>query len=209
MEHRPIIGADLMPDAPTSYRPLNRRRRLACLMLAMNISCSVATIALSGQVLVLLGKARSGRLMQKQLEDADSAHSLLLLFSFVIAGGSAAAFCAWLYGAMRNLATSRFSPEFSIASFFIPVLNLFVPLLSVADAWRRGGEARLPWFLPAWWAMWVVWLVASPVAGLLRLRGDYERGLRVGMGAEAALIVAAVLGILVVQGLSRRAEAHA
>lgn len=172
-------------------------------MLAMNVSCSIATIAVSGQVLALLSKARAGRFMQKQLEEADSVHSLLLLFSFVVSTATAAMFCAWLYGEMRQRSGLRFSPEFAAASFFIPVLNLFIPVLSIAEAWRRE-DVRIPWFVPVWWMMWVTWLIASPISGLLRLRGDYERGLRVGIGAEIALIIAAVLGIMVVRGLSGR-----
>lgn len=182
------------------------------MMLWMSMMCSVSTIVLSTRVLSLLAAARAGTVLQKQLEEADAAHSLLFLFSFVIAGATAVAFCLWLYRVQRKVrdelqTPARFDAWYSVASFFIPVVNLRVPPMAVAEAWRLSGPRSTPGnrrILAAWWGMWLGWMVIAPIAVWFKLRGDYERGLRLGIVSESVLIGAGILAIILVRGLSAR-----
>jgi hypothetical protein len=200
------------------YQPLRGRTRFACMMLYMSMMCSLSTIVLSSRVLSLLAAARAGTFLQKQLDEADAAHSLLLLFSFAIAASTALAFCLWLFRVQRKIrdeigVTARFDAWYSVASFFIPVVNLRVPPLAVAEAWRLStpestpGKRRL---LAVWWGLWLGWMGIAPVAVWFKLHGDYERGLRLGIVSEVVLMGSAIAAIVIVRSVSElwNAPAH-
>ncbi len=205
-----IIRCTLGADELSSYRPLRSRARFACMMLFASIMCSFSAIVLSTRVLGLLAAARAGSVPQKELEEADQVHSLLMLFSLAIAGMTALAFCRWLIRVQLKVrdelrAPTRFNAWYSVASFFIPVVNLRVPPLAVAEAWRLSAPARAVGrrrILAAWWGMWLGWMAIAPIAVWFKLHGDYERGLRLGIVSESVLIGAAIAAIFIVRSVS-------
>ena len=180
-------------------------------MLFSSIMCSFSAIVLSTRVLTLMAAAHTGKYSQKQLEEVDQVHSLLMLFSVGIAGLTALAFCLWLFRVQLKVRDevrmpTRFGAWYSIAAFFIPVINLRVPPMAVAEAWRLSSPQGTPGkrhVLAAWWGLWLGWMAIAPVAVWFRFHGDYERGLRLGIVSEAVLIGAAVAAILIVRSVSR------
>jgi hypothetical protein len=71
------------------------------------------------------------------------------------------AFCLWIARAMRRarrgVGDARFTPFWSVVCWFLPVANLWLPLLVMRDLWRmsRGGSQWRRSPTPA--SMWVWW----------------------------------------------------
>lgn len=94
--------------------------------------------------------------------------SLVAVTLFAVGAlAGAVAFIAWLYRARRNLdgmpdARPRWSPGWTVAGWFIPVLNLVLPYLVVVDIVRESAppaRSRLVRLVGAWWLVLVAWLV--------------------------------------------------
>jgi hypothetical protein len=174
-------------------------------MLGMSGMAAFSTLLVNAEVLSLLAEARAGRVLRDRLEMADSVATLMAVFSMVIAAGAAAAFSVWLYRALGNLqaagSPARYTPGYAVWAFFIPGLNLVVPVRAVRDAW-----ASPPRFLGLWWAAWILCNVLSWTSAAMGFRHDYENGLAIGIAGDAVTIVAAVLAIRVVRGLSERLD---
>ena len=181
---------------------------MACLMLTMSAAAAFSTILINGQVLALLARARAGTIHKERLEQADSVATLLALFSVLIAVGAAITFCAWLHRVLTNLAAlgapeKRYSPGYAVWAFFIPVVNLVVPVRALRDAW---GAADVPRFLRIWWFTWIACNLLAWTSAALGFRGDYENGLAIGIAGDAVTIVAAGLAIRVIRRFTRRAD---
>lgn len=159
------------------------------------------------------------------LDEADRADllSLLSLGELPLMLVTGVLFIVWLHTAHRSSATDptqhRRRSGWAIGGWFVPFVNLWFPFQCVGDL-RRGarGDVRLPswWLLGGWWAAFVVGTVANRGVGRLYAAADdvpdddlagyadaLARATRVEAVAEGVLAVAAVLAILVVQGLTR------
>lgn len=181
------------------------------MMLFASIMCSVSAILLSARVLSLIAQARAGSLHQQQLEEADQVHSLLMLISFVVTALTAIAFCLWLHRVQLKVRdelrlSTRFGAWYSVAAFFIPIANFRVPPMAVAEAWRLSSPHGTPgkrYVLAAWWGLWLGWMLIGPFAVWYKLRGDYDRGLRLGIMSEAVLIGAGIAAMFIVRAVTR------
>ena len=66
----------------------------------------------------------------------------------------------------------RFSPFTTVAWFFIPFANLYMPYRAIAEAWRASEpaqsftDAKTPWALLAWWLLSLLSIIQddSPTA---------------------------------------------
>jgi hypothetical protein len=75
------------------------------------------------------------------------------------------AFLIWLHGAfvrVRLLASHRgVSAGWAVASWFVPILNLWKPLVALRELWQsssrtaEGMSARAPSYLWLWWSGWL------------------------------------------------------
>jgi hypothetical protein len=177
----------------------------------MSAMAAFSTMLVNAEVLSLLSKARAGIVLRSRLERADEVATLLAIFSMLIAVGAAAAFAAWLYRALGNIGRTwgetRYSPEYAVWSFLAPGLNLIIPIRAIADGWRVVWSAGAPPYVGVWWGAWILCNVLSWTSAALGFRHDYQNGLAVGTAGDAMTILAAVLGIRVVKGLTLLIEA--
>jgi hypothetical protein len=140
-------------------------------------------------------------------------------------------FVCWLFRARRNgealgVAGFRWSPGWTIGSWFIPFVNLVLPFRVVAEIGRASDPGlpdnhlaypayRRQVLLGFWWAAWLVFLVVDRVKSvrtrqLLRddpsleeiVAGRSAELAWTGLGA-ACIVVAAVLAALVVLQITR------
>ena len=94
-------------------------------------------------------------------------------------------FLVWLHRVSKNLqalqVTQRFGPGKAIASWFVPVANLVVPYMVMAELWKGSRplpEGRYPLpggiydpdanaddWLPVWWAAWVSGTFGASIVG--------------------------------------------
>ncbi|HEU4882870.1 MAG TPA: DUF4328 domain-containing protein [Longimicrobium sp.] len=156
----------------------------------------------------------------------DTANVILGVGSLVVTVGTGVAFIRWLLQARRNavalgageLVHSRHT---AVWSWFIPIIDLFLPYQVVKEIWQASApapepEGGVPGVLRAWWGFWV----AATVLAQLGFRmnwglgensdwADYSDVERVMLAAAVPSIVAAVLAMRVVRGLDDRQRARA
>jgi hypothetical protein len=154
--------------------------------------------------------------------------SLVLMLVFGVAAigvylATVIVFLMWLYRVSNNIAAfgqnTQHSPGWAVGSFFVPIMNLFVPYQAVKDIWKKsepsGADAfsfgvSPPGFFPAWWGFWL----ASNFVGNAYFRMSWaeapvESLVIVGILSEILSIAAAFFAIQVVREIDRRQEERA
>jgi hypothetical protein len=114
-------------------------------------------------------------------------------------------FGMWIYRANRNARTlgavgMKHSPGWSVGSYFVPIVNLFVPFLSMREIWRASLNPGNPESAPTtpllgwWWFLWLGHNVSGWIAALM-LKSIHT----LDMALDASLVAAAqnVFGIAV------------
>ena len=133
-----------------------------------------------------------------------------LLAYLGLVGGSIAV-PMWLHRCYRNLpalgSRGHLSPAWAAACWFVPLVNLVLPLVAVRDVFiasvsDRAGGQRL---VIAWWICWTAALTLRLGGGFLPLRGWGE------LLTDGLMCVAGLLAIVTVRlvtvGQRRRATA--
>src|SRR4051794_7356916 len=115
----------------------------------------------------------------------------------------------------------RFTPGAVVGWWFVPIANLGIPALTMAELWRASGGAdgsRVPWKdrkLPAyfgwWWSLWLVRVIAALIArGQVDDKtadfGTIQLNATLLTVAAAATVVAGILGIRLVRSVQSRLE---
>jgi uncharacterized protein DUF4328 len=127
-------------------------------------------------------------------------------------------FLMWLYRASNNVAAFgeplQHSSGWAVGSFFVPIMNLFVPYQAVKDVWKKSDPAAAdsmlhsvspPGFFPAWWGFWLASNFASNIYFRMTLADAPADGAAlVGILAEILSIAAAAFAIQVVRDIDRR-----
>jgi hypothetical protein len=124
------------------------------------------------------------------------------------------AFILWLYRAYQNVdavapGQRRYGYGWSIASWFVPVLNLWRPKQIANDVWRAGGHPlEPPFLLLAWWMGWLaMWVVARFAEGRYEAAdtaGEYRTAIFAYLASDALGVSTAILALLVAAKLTRR-----
>lgn len=132
-------------------------------------------------------------------------------------------FSMWLYRCGRNLRAFGYwasqiehSPGWAVGSFFVPIVNLWIPYRAVKEVWQKSERSdsvsfslsqSRPWFFPAWWTFWLLSTFADRAYFRMSWRGaDREATAMVGLLADVLSIAAAVFVIMVVKEIDRRQE---
>jgi hypothetical protein len=131
----------------------------------------------------LLSQATGGQRVEPMAREAWSLTDTALFW--VKAGlftATAATFLIWLYQARVNLRAMgvrrlRFSREWAIASFLVPLVNAVRPYQVMREVWQASLPANLdafnwrslevPRLLSAWWGAFVAWAALELMALLL------------------------------------------
>jgi hypothetical protein len=101
--------------------------------------------------------------------------------NYLVLFGAAGAFIAWLHRAGGNAAVivaprpMRWSPEWTIVSWFIPVANFVLPglvVLDVVDA-SAGGRTSSRRFVALWWLLFLLTEVLGQLPPISFLHREY------------------------------------
>jgi hypothetical protein len=212
------------PYIQTAYVSAHSRARLVVILLVVGAIVNALTIV-----------AEAGELMfpqistEQELRENPGAilllllHGVLGLITIAIYVATVIGFSMWLYRCNKNLKafgywTSQIahSPGWAVGSFFVPIVNLFVPYRATKEIWQKSRPPESvpfsfsdspPGFFPAWWAFWL----SSNFAGNIYFRmsfGDapHEATLIVGIISDILSIAAAGIAIMVVREIDRRQE---
>jgi len=191
----------------------------------MLAAAAVLAVALANRISVVqdFRAGRFGNILERAndaddfVEGAGAFYGLTQLLIVVL-------FIIWMFRAAKNNEAldrqgARFTPGWSIGSWFIPFANLVIPVMIMQDLWRgaapdtprgdpRWRSAKGSWLVALWWAAWLVSLLryGASNAGLHDNGSldDIERSNTVALVGVFATAVAAVLAAFVVWSLSRR-----
>lgn len=104
----------------------------------------------------------------------DPASALIALMQFVTFATAAVFFLTWTYRAKANVRATgakglSFSPAMSVWSYFIPLINLVVPVQAMQELHKTSIETR-DWeavdssgMIWLWWFFWIVGNIAGVV----------------------------------------------
>jgi hypothetical protein len=149
-------------------------------------------------------------------------YAALTLLGIVIFIVTAIVFLMWLHRSSSNLTafgywkSQGYSPAWTVGSFFVPIVNLFVPYQVTKYVWQKSRPATAepfsfsnspPGFFPAWWGFWL----ASNFVTNIHFRMSGREGPRtataiVGIISEVLSIAAAGFAIEVIREIDRRQE---
>jgi hypothetical protein len=220
-------GAARHPAPQQPFKSIAGLGNVAIAFLTIHVVFDLAAVVVDWQMLDLVDRVRDGGAVT--FEQADAADSRMYWSGILQTAGALAAavpFIVWTRRSYRNLAPLgtrflRFKPGWAVGGWFVPFLSLARPKAIVNDVWR-ASDPELPPDLPRppegvkvpgvvnwWWAMFLAgwWLYPGEVAKgppptPAEVASDVQRILI----ADAILVVAGVLAILVVRNLSLRQE---
>jgi hypothetical protein len=211
-----------MLRATPAYTPPGHLAHAVLALLGLNAALAWLVIVGMYTLLDRIWKGMAGRLAAADTLEAHlSQLNALRLIQGLAWLATAAMFLWWLYRAHRNLpalgaADLRFTPRAAVSAFFVPVLNVVVPVRVVRELWNgsdpapaepgpRGGATMSPW-VAWWWGVFVASVLLDPV--MSRIAGELEARLTVGTTVLLVLgqlleICAAILAMVVVWSVSQ------
>lgn len=227
----PVAGAP-----PTALRSLTGLATSLTVLLWVTVVVAVLgalafanRAAVTGDILDFDFGGKFGEVLDLQRR-ADDADTLVAIAELLMLGCSLAIFVllvVWMWRVAENAellgrTRPRFGPGWAIGGWFIPFANLVIPVLVMQDLWRgsdpgtpRGdvawrrskGSALVGW----WWAAHLLALARfAGGGGEARTRAELE-SLRtsdsIAVVGSLAAIVAAILLIRVIRGVTRRQAA--
>lgn len=215
------------PSAPYQHRPYvsgHNRARLITILLIVGAVVSLLTIP--SHVLDLFVQP-----FGEDQEISDNLSGFLALALTGVLGLTAVAvylatvvvFLMWLYRASNNVAafgeSTHHSSGWAVGSFFVPIMNLFVPYQAVKDIWKKSEPTAAdafsygvspPGYFPAWWGFWLTSNFASNAYFRMTMaEAPMEASATVGILSEVLSIAAAFFAIKVVKEIDRRQEERA
>lgn len=141
-------------------------------------------------------------------------HIVAFIFTVIV-------FLMWIHRATSNLqalkaTTNEYSPGWAVGWWFIPFANLLKPFHVMRELWCESdpdfdpdsgfsltGPHVAPVFMTVWWILWVVSNIVSNISNRLTFSNE---SLLVDMFVNGGFILAAILAIVTVRGITQRQE---
>jgi hypothetical protein len=214
------------------------------ILLAANVIFDLITLGVESLQLIMISAHPETAAAALSSDDTDISEMPMggLQLAILMLGGAAAifnilliittaiVFLIWEHRANSNLRPlgvprPEFSSRWAVGSWFVPILNLFVPFQIVRYIWRKSDpdamnvdEAFGAWdysgadefTLKAWWGFWIATNVAGRFSSQISRRADelsdHTLSSWVAILASAFSAITALLAISVVRGINARQE---
>ncbi|MCX4436107.1 MULTISPECIES: DUF4328 domain-containing protein [Streptomyces] len=215
----PVPGGTMVPPHGVARlrSPVGLGRAVAVL-LGVVVAVDLFAIRAGVKVYDVTGTILDGGAGEALQRDADHADSVMAAAGVVQLASLAATvvfYLVWFYRTRINAEVfDPFGHELGRAwvgwGWFVPVVSLWFPrriMLNTWDASRPAGSRTSHGLVNAWWAMWIITLVAGRAGFESYRKAETATELYVAAGdvlfADVTGVVAAVLAILVVLRLTR------
>ncbi|MEU1571665.1 DUF4328 domain-containing protein [Streptomyces collinus] len=195
---------------------------VVCVALAANVSSAAAHLAAQMHLYAVLGRTPHGEPVLRAEMWVDNLSGIQVA-AFV---GAALLFVGWFVQAWEQTELLREplqsgrrwwqSRTWALAGWFIPFVNLGLPLLIALDMWESGrsrttARRRSRLWVIAWWLAFVTWTFAGRSAQSLYRRaeqaGAVREALRTGILTDILGMLAAAAAIAFVWQLNARMAA--
>jgi len=209
-------------------KPLESRARFVVVVLVVIALVDDVAVWIDWDRYDLLDRIiNNGRYTIGEADTSDSRQAAIGVLQLALLALGAAGFVFWFVRAYRNVdalgGSRRFSVKWAGWSWFVPILSLWRPKQIANDIWRTSDpqrpqqnpdeDERVPRWVTAWWACWLLATWAGQIGGRLSFHGDDAESLRSATGAflvsDAVEIVAAALAILFVRRVTTRQHERA
>lgn len=213
---------DMRWAPPVARRPTGAPAAWAMVLLGITAAASLVLVAVSlGLASHWSGSFPRQSMFSTEVDRFDGlvgGEELLYVLGML---ATAIPWLIWEFRAQSNLKAfgldPRWAPGWAVGWWFIPVANLAMPLVVMAELWRGSDPAAVPggWrrrpvgaLLVLWWVAWLARLFSFAAAstGIANVPtfGQAVSHARLFAVANAFNAVAAVLAILVVREIERR-----
>lgn len=206
--------------------------RLTIIALILGIVLSLAAILASFLQTSSVTEAMTGaEITEDELTGGDLFRGTVAILHFLVFIATAVLFSMWIYRASRNLRalgipkqTLEYSPGWAVGSFFVPILNLFVPFRAVKEIWVKSDPnldsainfspqgSAIPAFIGWWWASWIIFNIASRIVSRFSSRAETPEQILIAakleIGTYILNIAAATFAVLLVHSIDARQEAR-
>jgi hypothetical protein len=211
-----------------AYSPLKTMGQLVVAVALLGVAANLADLGNTSHLISLLGAGPLDDALTARIAANDSVRRVTGLALLATTVGVFIATLFWLYRARRNLealgvAGLESSPGRAVASFLIPLENLYRPWQVLLETWKAtmgtSGDGRRAWLharpsplLTPWWLLTLLAGIFSSLSfSFFRdsaiLGGAVREGLGyasyAGLGADLAQATAFVLLMLIVTSISR------
>lgn len=204
-----------------TYVSAQKRANLTKILLVVGIVIGVASI-----LVLMLELAYPPLADDEELGDNLGAVVVLLLqtavgiIQFLVYVATVVFFCMWLHRSYKNLRALGawgigYSPEWAVGSFFVPLVNLFVPYRAVKELWQKSLQGPTYFasdspsaIFPLWWLFWLLANFASNTCFRMSWREVVSRDTIavVCILSDVLTIAAAIFAITVVTAITQRQE---
>jgi hypothetical protein len=220
------------PASPRWERPFSSNETRTAWATGLLGALVCATVLFTLAVLFEISVASTALSQARQLTEGERVTKDLFIFVPALLYELAVVGCViavpiWAQRAYRNLPALgarglRYSPRWAAGSWFVPILNFFLPCLVVGEAWRASDPAErentresralqpFPGLVLAWWLLFIVsGLVSNGVGRAVNAAHGLSQTVVVDwmlVGSNLLDILAAVLAIVVIRTLNSRQE---
>lgn len=219
------------PAALTSSKPFvsahGRAQAVVFLFLAYVAAALFSIVSNLLQIDFLSGVIAGNSPSLESAASNDTRQAAAAFIHLAVAIALAVAFLLWLWRVAGNMVALgnaashvEYTPGWAVGSFFIPIVNLFMPYRAVREVWEKSDPAVVTdpdvGLKPAgtsplvlgWWLTWIAMNVISRAAQRASNTVETPEAMRLVTWAELTSdvigIVSALLAIRVVRGIDRR-----
>ena len=167
-------------------------------LIVLHILVVVASIASNWLEIDILQRILDGKTVTEAAITSNATRQSIIGWLYIISYiAVVAAFLMWIYRASKNLSAlggskQKFSPDWAVLLWFIPIASLWVPYKVTKEIWVESHPERtLPqaWF-KVWWATWIV----STVLGYFSLKVSASDLNEIILGHSQIMASDAILG---------------
>jgi hypothetical protein len=219
---RPPPSAGPPASAPrprARFEPLRGRLRLVLIVLALIAAADVAAVVSDLLELHLFDRVEAGeQITETEATNNDDRQGAVGIVQLLLLVVGAIVWIRWFHRAYCNLGAirgvRRFGTGWAIGSWFVPLLGLWRPKQIANDIARVVYRGREPWWLTAWWLVWIMVTFVTNAAGrnalgsagtLDELRTSTTLYLVSDFGDIVAAGLAALVAVRLTRGLEERA----
>jgi len=136
------------------------------LMLWMSLLAEVAFLFIDLKELSIIGLMEEGLAAATMSKAGLLRQGLIILASLLIFIITAVAFLKWVHRVTKNskglgARGTKLTPGWSVGYYFIPILNFYMPYLSMKEIWKvsinpeNWRTQKVPRLINWWWGLWV------------------------------------------------------
>jgi hypothetical protein len=221
----PLEAPVVVRPEPAAYRPIDQLGKVLVAMTLVYGAIQLADVVSYGMQIELLSRIGAhGAYTQEEASQNDLRVELLSALGLLVFVVSAIVYGMFVHRANRNAralgATGmEFTPGWAVGFFFVPVANLIAPYKAVSEIWKASGadstswkSARVPWYFPAWWIVWVAGNVTARISqGAAGSKAPAELVSQsiLAVAASAMLALGSLLSARIVTDIRKRQELRA